>query len=113
MMEMIPDLNSHGLTNLLGALILAYILLDRAGMIRRPKFLGGKKNGNPGNPGNPSHLSHGEREAIYKTRAGVGDLVAIVCAKDSKQRPIIFQQAEDRHGEVIECLKEIKKVLEK
>lgn len=46
-MELIPDLNSHGLTNLLGALILAYILLDKAGLIRRPKFMGGKKPGNP------------------------------------------------------------------
>ncbi|KKN70753.1 hypothetical protein LCGC14_0427480 [marine sediment metagenome] len=113
----IPDLNSHGLTNLVGALVLAYLVLDKMGMIRRPKFLGknGKngKKGNPGNPGNSGHgLTPGERSAVYEARDGVNDLVEIVCAKDSKQRPIIFQQAEERHREVIECLGKIQTAVE-
>lgn len=71
-----------------------------------------KNGGNPGNPGNPSGLSHGEREAVYETRDGVREICSIVCAKDTLQRPVILQQAEKRHEELIACLKSLKSSVE-
>lgn len=46
---LIPMINSHGWTNLLGVTIVVLIALDKMGMLKRPKFMGGKgKNHNPG-----------------------------------------------------------------
>lgn len=108
-MELIPDLNSHGLTNLIGALVLAYLILDKVGLVRRPKFMGGKKgNPNGGNRVVPTGCPFASKEHILPD-ADRKLIHGLVNRMEAAHKVLLKQDPSTGAYILLECLKNIEK----
>ena len=74
MESLIPMINSHGWTNLLGVAIVVIVALDKMGMLKRPKWMGGNKHGNPGQAD-----IHAFQCAVMKKNRKTGGFLILEC----------------------------------
>ena len=92
MVDLIPDINSHGATNIIGLAIILLFGLDKMGMLRLPKRWGGKeKKNHKGNPGTikcpleeaEHFIPEADRKLIHDLITSNTAMAEVFCRKDN------------------------------